>query len=755
MERHPLLARTGQSPPRWFDPLGGIVLHLAAGLLAGLLLAAPIGANLEQRIGLQWLYYLRGARPAPQTVAVVAIDGKAAQQLNLSLKPADWPRGLHARLIDTLAGAGARVIVFDLTFATPSKQAENDAQLAAALRRAGNVILVDALRREGAPGASNGARVGDSLPVDRPLPPIPAIAQAALGHAPFPLPKQGRVDAYWTFIASAGDLPSMPVVALQAWARDELAILLAHSRPLQARELGDNDLVGMMVQLRKRLAGQAGLTAGNLQTVAGADNARAANLDRLIGTYVGDDARYLDLYGPPRTIATLSYVDALDPAGAATLAGKTVFVGFSGASAAEQDRVRDHYPTVFSRDDGVDLSGVEIAASAFANLLEQRAVHPLPLGLQLALVAAFGCMLGGLFYAIAFAFGLPQRFAYAALFAAGAAYLALAYWAFAASALWLPLLVPLGLQLPFAAMAGTWQRYRFERRRSQALRRVLARLLPPDLVERFIEQLASTGAVGWPIHGVCLASDMQGYTGLAEALGPRTLAERLNAYYARLFGPVERHGGFVSDVVGDAMVAIWGATGDDPAVRRSACLAALEIAALDGDRPPMLPPQPALRTRIGLNAGAMQLAAVGASQHIEFRAVGDTVNAASRIEGLSKHLGTRLLVSAPVIEGLEEFLVRPVGNYLLAGKSEPLRVFELVAERQAASAAALALCRDFANALRVYESGAWREAASLFAGILHAAPDDRPARFFAQRCAHHAEQPDACPWSAAIRMTEK
>ena len=132
------------------------------------------------------------------------------------------------------------------------------------------------------------------------------------------------------------------------------------------------------------------------------------------------------------------------------------------------------------------------------------------------------------------------------------------------------LLVPLGLQLPFAAMAGTWQRYRFERRRSQALRRVLARLLPPDLVERFIEQLASTGAVGWPIHGVCLASDMQGYTGLAEALGPRTLAERLNAYYARLFGPVERHGGFVSDVVGDAMVAIWGATGDDPAVRRSA-----------------------------------------------------------------------------------------------------------------------------------------------------------------------------------------
>ncbi len=755
MERHPLPARAGQSPPRWFDPLGGIVLHLVAGLLAAVLLVAPIGADLEQRIGLQWLYSLRGARPAPQAVAVVAIDGKAAQQLDLSLKPGDWPRGLHARLIDALAAAGARVIVFDLTFATPSKQAEYDAQLAAALRRAGNVILVDALRREVAPGATDATSAGDSLPVDRPVPPIPAIARAALAHAPFPLPKQGRVDAYWAFIASAGDLPSMPVVALQAWARDEIAVLLDQSRPLLTTEQGDNDLVGAMVQLRKRLAGRVGPVAGNLETEAGAGKVRAANQERLIGTYAGDDARYLDLYGPPRTIATLSYADALDPAGAARLSGKAVFVGFSGASAAEQDRVRDHYPTVFSRDDGVDISGVEIAATAFANLLEQRAVHPPPLGVQLALVTAFGGLLGGLFYSIAFVFGLPQRFAYAALLISGAAYVALAHLAFAASALWLPLLVPLGLQLPFAALAGTWQRYRFERRRSQALRRVLARLLPPELVERFIAQLASTGAVSWPIHGVCLASDMQGFTGLAESLGPRTLAESLNAYYARLFEPVERHGGFVSDVVGDAMVAIWGATSDDAAIRRRACLAALDIAALDSDGPSSALPQPAPRTRVGLNAGEMQLAAVGASQHIEFRAVGDTVNAASRIEGLSKYLGTRLLVSAPVLEGLEEFLVRPVGNYLLAGKSEPLRVVELVAERPAASPAALALCRDFAHALRVYESGAWREAASLFAGVLRQAPDDEPSRFFAQRCARHAEQPDACPWSAAIQMTEK
>lgn len=762
MERHPLPNRTGQSQPLGLDPLGVVALHLVAGLLAALLLVTPLVAELEQRVGLAWLFALRGARPAPGTVAVVAIDGQAAQRLDLPLKPNDWPRSIHARLVDALAAAGARVIVFDLTFATPSKLPENDAQLAAAIRRAGNVVLVDALRRDSMSGGTEGAAGRDTKLVDRPVPPIPAIAWAALAHAPFPLPKQGRVDAFWTFIATAGDMPSMPVLALQAHSRDELGILLQRSGDVPgstkpdaipaARQVADGDrLVGAMLRLRTRLAGQPDASTRQLHaTSAEAAKAQSETLRKLVGIYSGDDARYLDFYGPPRTITTLSYADALEATGAASLAGKAVFVGFSGASAAEQDRVRDHYPTVFSGSDGVDLSGVEIAATAFANLFEERAVHPLPLGFQLALVALFGGALGALVYV------LPQRFAYVALLATGAIYLAVAHLVFVSSALWLPLLVPLGLQLPLAAMTGTWQRYRLERRANQSIRRILARVLPPDLVDRFVAQWRSAGAVSWPIHGVCLVSDMQGYTGLAESLGPRALAERLNAYFAALFEPVERHGGFVSDIVGDAMVAIWGAPENSPGSRRSACLAALEIAAIGCDATASSTMrEPALPTRVGLNAGEMQLAAVGASRHFEFRAVGDTVNAASRIEGLSKHLGTRLLVSAAVIAGLDEFLVRPMGTYVLAGKSEPVRVFELVAQRQTASSTALALCRDFAHAVQVYEGGAWQEAATMFADILQRSPADGPSRFFAQRCTRHASDTRPLPWTAEIHMNAK
>ena len=396
MERHPSSDLTGQPLPRWQSLLWGVPLHLLAGLLAALLLATPIAADLEQTVGLHWLFHLRGARPAPDTVAVVAIDRESAQRLGLPIKPGEWPRAIHARLVDALASAGVRTIVFDLTFATPAKQPSDDAQLAAAIKGAGNVVLVDSLRRESAQAGTAGPGEAGAMPSDHPVPPTAEIAQAAMAHVPFPLPKTGRVDAFWTFMATSGELPTLPAVAFQAYSRAELGILLGRSGEAPDRAGSDVDsaaprlahdesLVGTMLRLRTLLADRPeSALRGLFAPSSNGDPAQSETLRTLVGLYAGDDARYLDFYGPPRTITTLAYADLLDTAGAASLAGKAVFVGFSGASAPEQDRVRDHYTTVFSRDDGVDLSGVEIAATAFANLLERREVHPLPLWQQSA-----------------------------------------------------------------------------------------------------------------------------------------------------------------------------------------------------------------------------------------------------------------------------------------------------------------------------------------------------------------------------------
>ena len=105
-------------------------------------------SDIEENFELHWLFHLRGAVAAPPEVAIVAIDEESAWKLGLPTKPSEWPRSLHAQLIDRLARAGARLICFDLTFDTASAYPENDLEFAAAIRRAANVVLVASLRVE-------------------------------------------------------------------------------------------------------------------------------------------------------------------------------------------------------------------------------------------------------------------------------------------------------------------------------------------------------------------------------------------------------------------------------------------------------------------------------------------------------------------------------------------------------------------------------------------------------------------------------
>lgn len=124
---------------RWFRPQ--VFLGLLVGLASWLFQVGPAGRAFEQK-GLDLLFMLRGGGPVPEELVIVAIDEPSFQDLGLQWP---WPRSLHARLIDRLRAAGARVIAFDVIFAEPSAPKE-DTALASALRRAGNVVLASDLR---------------------------------------------------------------------------------------------------------------------------------------------------------------------------------------------------------------------------------------------------------------------------------------------------------------------------------------------------------------------------------------------------------------------------------------------------------------------------------------------------------------------------------------------------------------------------------------------------------------------------------
>jgi adenylate cyclase len=229
----------------------------------------------------------------------------------------------------------------------------------------------------------------------------------------------------------------------------------------------------------------------------------------------------------------------------------------------------------------------------------------------------------------------------------------------------------------------------------------------------------------------------------------------MNEYYAELFGPVERLGGVVNEVVGDAMLAIWAAPSSEASVRRQACQAALEIVAAIERFNQAIVGRPALVTRFGLHSGQMLLGSIGAAHHYEYQAVGDMVNTATRIQGLSKYLGTRILASEETVDGLEEFLTRPMGCFLLAGKSTAVCVVELGGHKQDANPRASLLYQEFAAALEAYRTREWRNAATRFSEIIDMFPEDGPSRFYLKLCESYVLKPPDEPWHPAVRIDQK
>ena len=597
---------------------------------------------------------------------------------------------------------GAGLIVFDLTFDAPGAP-QQDAQFAAAIKAAGNVLVSESLRKQVLPLEGKGGRPLASVIIESPTLPVAVIEQAVIGHAPFLLPKTSRVDAYWAFRDGAADAPTLPVLALQHYAR------------------------GLAPAAHRRVEASLALLKA------------------------GSGTGYLNLYGPPRSLRTLPYVRVIDLARAQADGGfrdKAVFIGYSAASPAGQDRLRDDHLTVFSQDNGLNLSGVELAATAFANLLEGRPLRHSGMAWQIGVVLATAIVLAFVCH------GLRPAHAVPAAAALALAYLGFVYGRFAMAASWWPSIIPVGVQLPLALFAGTWLHYRDSRREREAIKQAFGYFLPSTMVDQLAHNLGAMTQANQVVFGACLASDVSRYTSLAENMEPDVLGRLLNDYFAQLFVPVERSGGAVMDIVGDAMVAIWTAPASDAAVRRNACEAALEIvASLDrfNDARAGLP---ALATRFGLHCGDILIGSVGASHHYEYRAVGDIVNTASRLQSLNKVLGTRLLASADTVEGLDGLFTRPLGSFRLAGKSAALRVVELRGSRAAADVAEEALCERFARALACHDARQWREAADRFAQILEHG-DDGPSRFYLARCNELLATTIDEGWTATVALDFK
>lgn len=720
-----------------------VPIGLALGFLGAPLGLSPPGLRLEENPALGWLFQLRGPLPPPEEVALVTMDRASQHTLGLSGQYREWPRQLHAQLVERLLAAEPRVLAFDIFFAGSR---DGDVKLAQALRCAGRVVLAQSIERHDLSFGDQNALVVKQEVLRDPSPPL-AAAAAAL--APFALPTGSeRVSQVWTFRPESGDAPTLPAVAFQLGALDlypALRKLLTGLDPTRFADLPKSaerllaapGLVEIMRELRGALASDPPLhhaavaAARALDTLSPADRAR---LVALIDLYGAAYSRYLEFYGPPLTIEPVPFarVLAMDDAEIEHFRGKAVFVGVSAVRGSEQvDTLPTAYP---GAGPDIQMSGVEIAATAYANLVRNESISPLGSAALLALLLGWGLLVGTI------AGLLPARRAIPVLLLLIAAYSLLVYGFFVRLDLWLPWLVPIGVQALPAVILGLVLGWREE---AQAKRRItagLARYLPMHVAEGLAAGIHRAEASGEVLKGVCIATDGERYTSLAERLAPNALHTLLNAHYAVVFEPIRRSGGLVSDVIGDACLGLWIATGPGAMERERACLAAIDIlAAVQAFN--TAHPDGGIPIRIGLHFGEVYLGEVGAGDHFEYRAVGDVVNTATRIEQVNKRLGTRLLVSGEVRDGLEGLRTRDLGWFRLAGKQTPIRLFELIGRGNDDDTDTDVFARDFEGALAAMQRGDWTRASEDFTVLARRRPHDGPARFFAELCRGAGERP--------------
>ena len=224
----------------------------------------------------------------------------------------------------------------------------------------------------------------------------------------------------------------------------------------------------------------------------------------------------------------------------------------------------------------------------------------------------------------------------------------------------------------------TLDSYIREQRERLRLRTLFSRYVSADVVHEILENREGLGLQGRRRHITVLFSDIRGFTSISEQVDPEQVVAFLSAYLAQATQVIFKHGGTVDKFIGDAIMALFGAPKSSGNDALRAVRAGLEMVALVESLGPTWTPilgRP-LRVGIGINSGEAVVGSIGSALRSDFTAIGDVVNLASRLEGLTKEFGIPLILSEYTAAELgEQWPLKPLGRVRVAGREAPLLIY--------------------------------------------------------------------------------
>ena len=323
------------------------------------------------------------------------------------------------------------------------------------------------------------------------------------------------------------------------------------------------------------------------------------------------------------------------------------------------------------------MSGVEVQANGLANLLRKNWLNRSSHAFDLIITALCGIIVGA-----GLSFLRPLRAILIALcLSLGGAIAGTASMRY--GNFWFPWSVVSFLQVPAALVWGIASSSYIERffrikisAEQEAIRAAFAKYLSPQMLERLTSQGFTTNLGGESVQAAMMFTDLESFTDMCDRIrDPQRIVQTLNDYFERTTASIFDNDGVIIKYIGDAIFAAWGAPVADPHSPIKAVHAAWKL--FESDK--LVVDGVSLRTRIGLNYGDVVSGNIGSSRRVDYTLIGDAVNLTARLEGLNKMLGTHILMSESIQTHLDqEYRTRRVGKFQVKGRKEHTVVYELL-----------------------------------------------------------------------------
>jgi adenylate cyclase len=712
--------------------------HIHALIIAALVAVLTFALSqttLLQRIELisvDWrAQYFDSESHLPDSIAVVLVDDASLQYMDPLVGRWPWPRSVLADLVDFISLGEPKAIIFDILF--PERQISNDGhdhdqRLIASTRAAGNIIhamqLIEDEADEGGADALNRPLPGD-FPPHFSLSPAEASQpsrQAAYNNFLIPFQGLSQAAAGMGVVTVDTDLDGVlrrspmvfnyhdklyPGLSIAPLLTDPDTPFHLHKDYLQVGSAGIplNESGDYMVRMYGKMANYS---ASGL--LASATALQAGDVESML----------------------------VDPA---EFEGKYVFIGASAVGLHDLKTIAL----------GENIPGVNFHASILGNVLEQHFLQPVSqantyfatLALILLTVASI----------------LQSRNSWVQLVLPlgwGAVYLGWGIWQYSQDRL-VALTTPLtGLALAVLVSYGLL--LVTEGREKAKIRRMFSQYVSPAALAVIVDQYedyAKAGSGGKQEVSI-LFSDIRGFTPLSESLSPEKLVELLNHYFAVMTKAIHAHHGTIDKFIGDAIMAVWGAPIPSNSHADDAVISAMEmITRLDEVNAWLAEHQFApIGIGIGINTGEVVMGSIGSEQKADYTVIGDNVNLASRLEGLTKAYGCPILFSESCFQALSHPIpCRLIDAVRVKGKQQPIRVYTpiLMADGQIDLERAWEISRLSEAAFEAYVRQDWNTAMDYWRQL----PQDTATQLMLSRCSAYQAEPPGADWDGVFTMMNK